>query len=68
MQEVDDLQIAPSTIFSQTQLQDQVSIALMKKVMDTQNASSQQMVKMINEAAPVQAAHPHLGSKLDIQI
>jgi hypothetical protein len=52
---------AVSIGMNQTALQQNVSIALTKKVMDTEQQSANQMIQML------QAPHPTLGNTIDLK-
>ncbi|WP_413362919.1 YjfB family protein [Lysinibacillus sp. 3P01SB] len=56
---------ALSITMSQTQLMQNVSLAVAGKVMETQQVQVQQMTEMMES---VDAPHPNLGQKIDISI
>lgn len=56
---------ALSMAMSQTQLMQNVSLAVAGKVMETQQIQAQQMTEMMESA---DAPHPTLGQKIDISI
>lgn len=56
---------ALSITMSQTQLMQNVSLAVVGKVMETQQVQVQQMTEMMES---VDAPHPNLGQKIDISI
>lgn len=56
---------ALSITMSQTQLMQNVSLAMAGKVMETQQMQGQQMMEMMKT---VDAPHPHLGQNMDISI
>lgn len=60
---VDAMDIAALSIsMSQSQLSQNVSLALMRKVMDTSTVNSQQLIKMMELSA-----NPDLGSNIDLK-
>jgi len=60
--EVNKMDIAAISIdMNQSALQHNVSIALAKKAMETEQQSSNQMIQML------QAPHPTLGNTIDLQ-
>lgn len=54
---------ALSTALSSASLANQVSVSVLKKVMDTQTAQSTEMIQAME-----QSLNPHIGQKLDIKI
>lgn len=61
---VDVMDIAAlSAVMSQSSLSEQVSVAILKKAMDTTNENTQALTKMLE-----QSVNPHLGSKVDIKV
>lgn len=57
-----------STALSTTQVQTQVSTAVLGKSMDTLETLGQGMVQMIDAAAMEQSVNPHLGANIDMRI
>ena len=56
-----------SIAMSQSNLQSQVDLSLMKKVMDTSEINANGLMKML-ERSTAQNVHPYLGQNLDIQV
>ena len=54
---------ALSTALSSVSLSNQVSVSVLKKVMDTQTAQSTQMIQTME-----QSLNPHIGQNLDLKI
>ncbi|RXT06512.1 YjfB family protein [Ammoniphilus sp. CFH 90114] len=57
-----------SMAMNQSQLKQNVSLALMKQAIGTQNENTAQIIDMLKDSQVPAATHPHLGSKLDISI
>ena len=57
-----------SGILSTANLQSQVGVAMISKVMDTGETLGQGMVEMIDAAAMEQSVNPHIGSNFDMRI
>lgn len=57
-----------STVLSQYQVKQQASLSVMKMMMDTGKVQADDMLEMMGESVSVlDASHPHLGGKVDIQ-
>ncbi len=49
-------------------VQNQVSIAMLSKAMDTNEALGQGLVEMIDSAAMEQSVNPHIGANFDMRV
>ena len=61
---------ALSTALSQSQVKQQASLSVMKMAMNSAESNAVDLTEMLgqmNQKAP-QAAHPHLGSQIDIRV
>lgn len=54
---------AMSMALSQSKVQQQASLALMKKTMNVTEANASDLIQMLSQSV----AHPHLGGKVDIK-
>lgn len=59
---------ALSTALSTSSIQSQVSVAVLGKTMDTNEALGAGLVQMIDSAAMERSVNPHIGSNLDLRI
>lgn len=57
-----------STALSNVSTQSQVSMAVLSKAMDTNEAMGAGMVKMIDAAAMEQSVNPEIGANFDVRI
>lgn len=56
---------ALSMTTSQTQLRQQASIAIEKKIMDTSKTQNNELLNMLNASNPAPVQHPTLGTLFD---
>lgn len=60
---------AMSTAMSQLKLQQNVSVALMKQMMNTTEESMGKMLEMLSDPTALeQLAQPHLGANIDLKL
>ncbi len=57
-----------STGLSQAQLQSKVGVAMLSKVMDTNEALGTGLVELVDSAAMELSVNPDIGSNIDIRI
>ncbi|QZY57539.1 YjfB family protein [Crassaminicella profunda] len=61
---------AMSTMMSQSKVQQQASLSVMKMVMDTAKGNGQAMTEMMNTSAKTMelSVNPHVGGNLDLKL
>lgn len=57
-----------STALSTSQLNNQFSVAMLSKALDSQKTEGEGLVEMIDAAAMERSVNPHIGSNFDMTV